>query len=122
MRGAPGNSDGTRRTRAGTSCDPMRRTRKEIGRPTSADGIDTVTGTMPRRPLLSPCGDGGKAHARPVRGTARWIFRLVVRKGERARTKKERPPLPADNYRRRGYRTCCGAGFAMLLVWGPFVA
>src|SRR3989442_1280237 len=68
MRGARGNSNGTRRTRAGTSCDPMRRTRKEIGRPTSADGIDTVTGTMPRMLLPSPCSDGGNAKPPRERG------------------------------------------------------
>src|SRR2546425_10421935 len=100
MRGAPGNSDGTRRTRAGTSCDPMRRTRKEIGRPTSADGIDTVTGTMPRRPLLSPCGDGGKDNARRGKGTPRSIVRLVVRQRENGGPKRERAPGTVDEYRR----------------------
>src|SRR2546425_5352897 len=102
MRGAPGNSDGTRRTRAGTSCDPMRRTRKETGRPTSADGIDTVTGTMPRRPLLSPCSDGRKANGRRVRGrnaeSSDWWSASGKRCGRSEDGRLSRPIITGDGF------------------------
>src|SRR6266571_3184245 len=108
MRGARGNSRGTQRTWAGISCDPMRRTRKAIGRPTWADGIDTVTGTMPRRPLPSPCSDRRRAKRRGLSATQRRLFLSWSVNAEALGTDNARPPITADNYRRRVYRTRCG--------------
>src|SRR5437879_6635663 len=90
------------------SCDPMRRTRKAIGSPTWADGIDTVTGTMPHRPLPSPCSDRKRAKRRGLSATQRRLFLSWSVNAEALGTDNARPPITADNYRRRVYRTRCG--------------
>src|SRR2546425_12525476 len=98
MRGANGNSHGATRARADMSGDPMQRTRKAIGSPMSADGIDTVTGTMPRRPLPSPCSDCKKCQTAMPQGDAKPNLPVVVRQREKQRAKGARPPITADNY------------------------
>src|SRR5712691_5152152 len=111
MRGARGNSDGRRRTRAGTSCDPMRRTRKAIGSPTSADGIDMVTETIPRRPLESPCSDRGKANGRHVRGTQTESSGSWSASGKRCGRREDgrlsRPIITGDGFIEPGVARFC---------------
>src|SRR2546422_3805856 len=96
------------RPRADTCGDPMRWTRKAIDSSRSADGIDTVMGTMPCRPLPALFIESKEAKRHRLSAPQCGVFPCVVRKGEPLRTKSARPPITADNCRRRVYRTRCG--------------